>query len=303
MTMPANGEAGVIERADAVATLPPALVSAWRARALIPYIGPGALGLPGSVPVPASAAELVRRLVAKSPVPHRIGGRLTQAAQFIENFKHRRTLTRLMDEAFAAACPPSPLHRMIAALGPPVVVDTWYDDSMRTALADATSPGSWGEIQGLSQSEHFGTWTGAYDAEGAAAAAPDAAWTTILYKPVGSVAPAANYLVSDSDFVEVLTEIDVQTPIPPIVQQRRAGLPFLFVGCRFDDQLARSFARQIAKRSAAHHWAVLPEAPTRMESRFLAEQSIERLAMPLDAFVAALELALAAARPVPPSRP
>jgi hypothetical protein len=28
------------------------------------------------------------------------------------------------------------------------------------------------------------------------------------------VRPAANFLVSDSDYVEVLTEIDIQTPIP-----------------------------------------------------------------------------------------
>ena len=48
-----------------------------------------------------------------------------------------------------------------------------------------------------------------------------AAWTTLLYKPHGSVAPARNFLISDADYVEVLTEIDIQTPIPDAVKDRR----------------------------------------------------------------------------------
>ena len=104
--------------------------------------------------------------------------------------------------------------------------------------------------------------------------------------------------MSDSDYVEVLTEIDIQTPIPTVVQSYRSGRSFLFLGCRFDDQLTRSFARQIMKRSSAQHWAVLPHEPTRMEARFLEEQGIQRIAMELPAFapllVEALQPALAA---------
>jgi hypothetical protein len=116
---------------------------------------------------------------------------------------------------------------------------------------------------------------------------------------MGSHGPVGNYLVSDSDYVEVLTEIDIQTPIPQAVQAHRTGRHFLFLGCRFDDQLTRCFARQIMKRSSDRHWAVLPEEPTRMEARFLQEQNITRIAMPLEAFseslIAALQTEVAAA--------
>jgi hypothetical protein len=118
----------------------------------------------------------------------------------------------------------------------------------------------------------------------------------LLYRPLGGRSPASNYLVSDSDYVEVLTEIDIQTPIPAVVQERRKGRHFLFVGCRFDDQLTRSFARQIMKRSSDTHWAVLPDEPTRMEARFLEEQGITRLPLPLADFAAQLTEAL---QPVP----
>lgn len=251
---------------------------------LAPYLGPGLLSLcAGPVP-PADPLALAAVLTAKVSVPGKIRNRLTAAAQFIENFKHRKTLVGAMEAAYASAPAPSALHRWIAALPAPLVVDTWYDDTLRQALAGRSD---WAEVQGLSQSEHFGRWVGWYGPDGAPLA-EEPAPKTVFYKPWGGHAPAANYLVSDSDFVEVLTEIDIQTPIPGIVQQRRSAVGFVFLGCRFNDQLPRAFARQIAKRSAGPHVAVLADEPTRMEARFLDELGITRIALPLAEVAAAL---------------
>ncbi len=255
-------------------------------RAVIPYIGPDMLSLCSDVKVPGTPLALAESMTAKVSVPHKIRKRLTQAAQFIENFKHRKSVVHLMNEAFAAPTVPSAFHRALAASGAGLWVDTWYDDTFATALAH--TPGSWVQVQGLSQSEHFGQWTGAYAADGIPLAALSTEPGRLLYKPLGSHAPAGNYLVSDSDYVEVLTEIDIQTPIPAAVQAWRSGRSFLFLGCRFDDQLTRCFARQIMKRSSDQHWAVLPIEPTRMEARFLAEQNITRINMPLAQFADAL---------------
>jgi hypothetical protein len=267
------------------------------AGAVIPYLGPDMLSLCGGAKVPASPLALAEIMTAKVSVPHKIRKRLTQAAQFIENFKHRKSVVHLMNEAFASPPPPSPLHLALAASGAGLWVDTWYDDTFALALAQARPQGGWVQVQGLSQSEHFGQWTGVYADDGEFLAEMPADAGRILYKPIGSHAPAGNYLVSDSDYVEVLTEIDIQTPIPPAVQAWRGGRHFLFIGCRFDDQLTRSFARQIMKRSSALHWAVLPEAPTRMEARFLEEQAITRIDMPLAQFAEALVGALQPAVP------
>lgn len=272
---------------DTLTELPAAVAEGLQAGTLAPYLGPGMLALcSGSVP-PADAAALAAVLTAKVSVPGKIRNRLTAAAQFIENFKHRKTLVQAMAEAYARCPAPSPLHRWLAGLRAPLIVDTWYDDTMRQALADASSRVDWAEVQGLSQGEHFGTWLGWYDAAGRSQPDPIEA-PTLFYKPWGGHAPAQNFLVSDSDFVEVLTEIDIQTPIPGPVQQRRRKLGFVFLGCRFNDQLPRAFARQILKRSAGPHFAVLPEPPTRMEARFLAEQGITRLALPLAEVAGAL---------------
>ena len=255
---------------------------------VIPYLGSGMLGLvPGGIPVPATPEALAAAITSKVSVPHKIRKRLTAAAQFIENFKHRKTIVNLMSECFAPGVEPSALHRTLASLPQiPLIVDVWYDSTCSTAFAGRRD---WGQVQGLSQAEHFGTWTAYFDATGLPSvpvAAPT--WNTLLYRPWGSVHPARNFLVSDSDFVEVLTEIDIQTPVPPQVQALRSGRRFLFLGCRFQDQLERIFARQIMKRSSDRHWAVIPGSLTRKEARFLEEQNIERIDMPLQEFESAL---------------
>ncbi len=282
-----------------------AIRTSFGAGMVIPYLGPGALALAGEdCPLPASQEALVGRLTAQASVPHKIRNNLSAAAQFIENFKHRKTVSKAMSEAFAPEVEPTPLHLYLAAQPKlPLLVHAWYDDLPQRALAIRPS---WGMVQGVSQSEHFGSWVHYFRADGtrlgtttkpasasegmppAIAPAEAAAWATLLYQPLGSVRPAANFLVSDTDFVEVLTEIDIQTPIPEPVQNIRKGRHFLFLGCRFANQLDRLFARQIMKRSSGRHWAVLPDTPTRNEARFLAEQNIERIDMPLRELVPAL---------------
>jgi hypothetical protein len=256
----------------------------------IPYLGPGVLSLDTSInQLPGSPSALAGRLTAKSSVPFKIKNNLTAAAQFIENFKHRRTVSSAMTEAFGSDAQPTSLHTLLMSQPSlPLVVHAWYDDLPQKALR---SRPSWGMVQGVSQSEHFGNWVHYFDADGSTATPMSPSqpqdWRTLLYQPLGSVWPAHNYLVSDSDFVEVLTEIDIQTPIPEAVQEIRKGKSFLFLGCRFASQLDRMFARQIMKRSSEKHWAVLPEEPTRNEARFLEKFNIERIPMTLSEFVAA----------------
>jgi hypothetical protein len=254
----------------------------------IPYLGAGVLALAGEgCPLPASPENLVDRLTAKASVPHKIRKNLTAAAQFIENFKHRKTVKAAMTEAFGVDAEPTALHRHLASLPAlRLIVHAWYDDLPQQALA---SRKGWGIVQGVSQAEHFGAWDHYFGSDTGNGKASDAAsWMPVLYQPLGSVSPAANFLVSDSDFVEVLTEIDIQTPIPEAVQNLRKDRNFLFLGCRFSTQLERIFAHQIIKRSSDRHWAVLPEQPTRNEARFLAQHNIERIAMPLSSFTALL---------------
>ena len=270
---------------DAVAALA-AVKADLAAGRVVPYLGPSLLAEAGAT-IPTTPEALALALHAKVPVSGRIRGNLWAAAQFVESRRHRKTLTALMRGIFQAPAAPTALHRHLAGLPLPLIVDTWYDGAMRAALQDS-GRSDWGEVQGVTRAGEFREiWTRAYDASGAEVdPATAAAWTTILYKPHGAITPAANFLVSDSDYVEVLTEIDIQSPIPDVVKERRSERGFLFVGARFHDQMLRIFARQIAKRSGGGHRMVAERGQlTRNEARFLDETGIALIDCPLAAAV------------------
>jgi len=248
---------------------------------IVPYLGSGLLDL--SAPsIPMTPEALAAFFGTRVALPRRAKGNAWAAAQHIESYKHRSTVSALMVEAFSSPVAPTGFHRYLASLRLlPLIVDTWYEGAMREALRARTD---WGEVQGITRvGIGEDRWYRFYapDGEEADRATVDG-WSTILYKPHGSIAPAKNFLISDADYVEVLTEIDIQTPIPDAVKERRTGRSFLFVGCRFNDQLLRTYARQIAKRSASVHYMVADVATlTRNEQRFMAELGIMPIPVPL----------------------
>ncbi|MFD2175246.1 SIR2 family NAD-dependent protein deacylase [Rhodobacter lacus] len=256
----------------------------------VPYLGAEVSALSGSA-APATPAALSAILESKVRAPRRAAGNMWAVAQYIESRKFRGTLNKLVRDAFAV--PPggvNPVHDWLARVRPPMVVDSWYDDGLLRAFGPGRD--DWGYVQGVSRA---GGWTEeftrAFTAGGGERDTADPSWPSLIYKPHGLATAEGSFLMSDADYVEVLTEIDIQTPIPEEVQNRRTGRPFLFLGCRFDDQLLRIYARQITKRSGRGHIAVLPGPLTKMEEKFLEEMEMIRVDLPLEAVTERLTVA------------
>lgn len=247
---------------------------------LVPYLGPELLMLEGKPSVPASPEEIAVALQKRVPVPGRIRGNMWAVAQYIESRRHRRTLKKLMAEIFAGELRPSAFHRFLATLPLSLVVDSWYAGTLAVAMAEAGRQDVV-DVQGMSRATiGEDRWYHAFDLNGVATELSAAG--TLLYRPHGGIKPVGDVLVSDSDYVEALTEIDIQTPIPDAVRERRATRGFLFLGCRFHDQMLRTYARQIIKRSVGPHACVADAATlTTNEQRFLAAENIVLIDMPL----------------------
>lgn len=254
---------------------------------MIPFLGPDLLSLtPDPLLVPAGARDLAHRLNSRVRVPGRIANNMWHASQYIESFRHRITLDKLMMEIFDPIPAPSALHQWLAGLrDAPLIIDTWYDATLAACLSASRDPGEWGLLQGASKARRTGDapWYRAHGADGAKCSVDQAqTWRTILYKPHGATRPAGDVLASDADYVEVLSDIDIQTPIPQAVQDRRRSRGFVFLGCRFYDQILRTFTRCLIKHSAGPYFAVVPpEGLTRNEVRFLETAEITPIAMPL----------------------
>lgn len=270
----------VLKLADAEAVLAD-VAKQLPAGNIIPFLGP-AISEGVNPAVPMTPEALAAFFATKVALPKRAKGNPWTAAQHIEGTKLRATVTVLMTEAFSPKIEPTVLHKLLASLPIPVIVDSWYDGTMRRALEEAG--GNWGEAQGITRAGIAeDRWYRFYNAAGQETDKAGAeAWTTVLYTPHGSVAPAKNFLISDADYVEVLTEIDIQTPIPDIIKHRRTERSFLFLGCRFHDQMLRNYARQISKRSLTPHYALVDaDQLTKNELRFLLTHAITPIAVPM----------------------
>lgn len=252
---------------------------------LAPFLGPDLLGLDGPVSLPVLPEEVAKLLNKKTPAPSRVRTNMWGTAQYIDSRKHRRTLVAYMAEIFAADPVPTAFHRWLGKLPLGLIVDSWYDSTMRAALIE-TGRADVAEIQGTTRAGiNFDQWYKAYDISGSEIDLASAgAARTLLYSPHGGVKPAQNFLVADSDYVEVLTEIDIQTPIPELVRERRASRGFVFLGCRFHDQMLRTYARQIMKRSAGPAYAIADVATwTKNEAKFYGSQGVTAIDMGLKA--------------------
>lgn len=249
---------------------------------VVPWLGPGVHDAP---PFPASPAALAAWIAQRAPVPGRLRGNLGSAAQYVEQHRHRKTLDRILVEAFARpAAPPAAVQLLATLPRLPLVVDAWYDATC--ALALAAQRRRVALVHGVDRTGQLERFFAHADAP--ALVAPGAPCDTLVYQPAGTAWPRPSFVVSDADLVEVLTEIDLQTPIPPEVQRLRSRRRFLFLGQRFSTQLERILARQVTKRAAPAHVAVLPEPLTPNEARFLERNGIARVDLPLGAFLAEL---------------
>ena len=254
------------------------IASLWREDRLVVYLGPDIYAESPGYPVTEGA--LATLLAERVAVPGRLKGKVHEIAQYIESHKHRRTLLSLVEEIFRPGTPPAPVHRILKENPLGLVVDSWYGSASTETLVE---PGGI-QISGVSRAEYRDRWyridrrteDGWVPVEGAS---PE---DRVLYRPLGTRIPGTELLLSDADFVEVLTEIDIQTPIPAWVQEHRTGRHFLFLGCRFDNQTSRIFARQIMKRSGMDHFAVKTGAPTGKERIFFEREGITVLPVPLN---------------------
>jgi hypothetical protein len=250
----------------------------WKDGSLVVYLGPDLFVDPPGFPT--SEAELCARLCEKVTVPGRLKGKLHESAQYIESYKHRKTLTSLMGEIFSKEADAAPVHRILSEFPLPLVVDTWFSTISSKSLVQ---PGDI-QISAVSRAEYRDQWyrIDRKTTDGWEPADKSTSFGRVLYRPFGTMIPNVEVLVSDADFVEVLTEIDIQTPLPEWVKTHRTGRHFLFLGCHFDDQTTRMFARQIMKRSSNRHFVVTDGPILPKEGRFYEQEGIAVLPLSLN---------------------
>lgn len=112
----------------------------------------------------------------------------------------------------------------------------------------------------------------------------------VLFKPLGTPMPESNYIASDADFVDYITELMGGFAIPSFLKSMRQGRRYLLLGLRLTRDTQRMVLSDIMFGAAQPAgWALIPNANDK-EKRFLDKLGLELVEADVADFLAAAEV-------------
>lgn len=249
--------------------------------AVVPYLGAGALaGVidPASGrPIPADSDSLILAMNNGQPMAPKLMYEFPRAAMNVELKKGRGAVTRFLDTTYRdTAWSASTLHDWLAGLNLPYLVDANRDVFLQTAYARRPHILVVGVARLGGTQYRFKLFQ--HDGATYAPVTPEAVDTRlpVLFKPLGSPLPESNYIASDADFVDYITELMGGFAIPGFLKTYRPGKQYLLIGMRLTRDTERMVLSDIVYGHAGG-WALIPNA-TDKEKRFLDKLGMELVA-------------------------
>ena len=104
---------------------------------------------------------------------------------------------------------------------------------------------------------------------------------------MGTPKPDNNYIASDADYVDYITELMGGFAIPSFVKEYRKGKQYLLLGMRLNRDTERMVLSDIMySADEPKGWALIAE-PNKKEQRFCKRLGVEIIEANIDAFLAA----------------
>ena len=107
----------------------------------------------------------------------------------------------------------------------------------------------------------------------------------ILFKPMGSTKPEMNFIISDADFVDWLTEAMGGFALPPILKEFRKDKEYLFMGVDFSKDTFRMVANEITVGLKGGITLLDKEELTKKEDKFIKTHNLENLNLSISEFI------------------
>ena len=246
---------------------------------VIPYLGPGALnGVidPASgKAIPADSDSLILAMNNGLPMAPKLMYEFPRAAMNVELKRGRSAVNKFLDATYRdTQWSSSALHEWLAQQKLPYIIDCNRDTQLQKQYA-ATPHTLIVGIARMSGKEYRfniynfnGTDYNSVEQEAVDTSLP------IIFKPLGSPLPKSNYIASDADFVDYITELMGGFAIPSFVKRSRQNKRYLLLGLRLNRDTDRMvFSDVIFGASNPAGWALIPH-PTDKEKRYLDKLNI-----------------------------
>lgn len=260
---------------------------------IIPYLGAealnGSVSTEGGEPIPADSDSLILAMNGGKPMAPKLMYEFPRAAMNQELKRGRSFVTRFLNKLYGETeWTRAPLHDWIQQIKPACVIDVNRDLQLQQSYSDTPHNLMIGiaRIGGTDFRYKLYHYDGSeykeITNEEVDASLP------LLLKPMGSPQPEANYIASDADYVDYITELMGGFGVPNFFKAYRKEKKYLLLGLSLNRDTERMVLADISYgRSREGGWAVIPGA-TDKEKRFCRNKlNIEVIDMPLAEFMRA----------------
>lgn len=262
---------------------------------VVPYVGAAALqgstNLETGEAIPADSDSLIIAMNQGKPMAPKLMYEFPRAAMNIELKRGRSAVNNFLTKLYGEQrWSSTAIHDTLVSLAPKYLIDINRDTLFQEAYADKAHILILGVSRIGGTDYRFKIFH--YDGSAYKEVTQEEVDTSlpVLFKPMGSPVPEPNYIASDADYVDYITELMGGFAIPSFLKAYRPGKQYVFLGVRFNRDTERMVMSDIiygADTPAA--WALIPE-PNKKEQRFCKRMNIEIIEADVNDFVAAANL-------------
>ncbi len=273
------------------------IVEDLKSGALVPFLGMGVfkevIAKDGST-LPYDSDSMVLALNNGRAMSPRLMYEYSRAAMSLEQRKGREFIVQMTNHIYSSKEYEVPLvYTFLKEIQPPYMIDTNMDDSACKVYEDVPHFMITGVSRVMGGYDRFVIYLYDVDTKQYNIVEKEKlnADIPILFKPMGSTVPAMDFIVSDADFVDWLTEAMGGYALPPFLKQYKQEKSYLFLGIDFGRDTFRMVANEITLGLKDGIVVEPKEALTKKEQSFIEKHDLKAHRAEINDFIKAIQCA------------
>lgn len=276
------------------------IIDGLRNNLVVPYLGPGVLfdvksKLTG-MSIPADSDSLILAMNDGKPMAPKLMYEFARAAMNQELKRGRSYVTKFLDKTYRdSKWSRASFHNWLGKLKPAYVIDINRDTQLQDVYAEIKHTLIVGVARVSGTEFRFKIYQ--YDGNSYREISHEQVdpQLPILFKPMGTPKPESNYIASDADYVDYITELMGGFGIPAFLKEYRKGKKYLLIGLPLNRDSERMVMSDITYDADEHRGWFLRKHPTDKEKRFAARIGFELIEAECQDFLTAVQDNAAAA--------
>lgn len=258
---------------------------------LVPFLGMGVFE--GTVTsdggsLPFDSDSMILALNNGRAMSPRLMYEYSRAAMSLEQRKGREFIIQMTNHIFSSKEYEVPeVFKWLGEIKPKYVVDTTMDDSLQKVYSDSDHFLITGVSRITADYDRFIIYKFDTSKEEYTKIEKEELNLDlpILFKPMGSTKPEMNFIISDADFVDWLTEAMGGYAMPPVLKDFRSDKEYLFMGVDFSRDTFRMVANEITLGLKGGITLLDKEELTKKEDKFIKTHNLENMKISIDEFI------------------